>query len=231
VAFEISTSPFARVIKLQLDRYGPVEAKRRHIEAARAGLGAYLGTQTPKPAVRLEVDGHAATSEDQVKPFGIIIYRFQRMHEVVPYALMKAREFSPVGTKTDARPGHPGLYRESWFALVDGRVVQAGEVAPDDEVTITNNQPYSRKINTGAKGYERYAPPGVVEKTRQAVLAKYGATVDAHIVFLDLEGGYVLRRDLQHIHGGRRYGSPRRDARAGMPITYPALIMTPKDFG
>ena len=158
-------------------------------------------------------------------------YRFLRMHEVVPFALAKARELSPVGTKTDARPGHPGLYRESWFTLVDGRKVEPSAVAPHDEVIITNNQPYSRKINTGAKGFARYGPPGVVEKVRQMVLAKYGAVVDAHIVFLNLADAYVLRRDLRHIYRGRRYGAPRNDARAGMPITYPGLQLTPKRFG
>jgi hypothetical protein len=226
-----TASAFETVIRLQLDRYGPDEAKRRHIAAAKAGLAAYLGTQTPRPAVRLEVDGHAASSEDQVKPFGIIIYRLLRMHEIVPYALAQARALSPVGSKTDARPGHPGLYRESWFTLVDGRRVDPNEVQPDDTVIITNNQPYSRKIHTGARGFERYGPPGVVEKVRQMVVAKYGALVDAQIVFLDLQESYVLRRDLRHIYRGRRYGGPRNDARAGMPITYPSLQMTPKRYG
>jgi hypothetical protein len=224
-------SAFETVIRLQLEQYGPEEAKRRHIAAARAGIAAYLGTQTPRPAVRLEVDGHPATNEDQVKPFGVITYRFLRMHEVIPFALAKARELSPVGTKTDGRPGHPGLYRESWFILVDGRRVEPSAVAPHDEVIITNSQPYSRKINTGAKGFARYAPPGVVEKVRQMVLAKYGAVVDAQIVFLNLTDAYLLRHDLRHIYKGRRYGGARNDARAGMPITYPGLKLTPKRFG
>ena len=60
MAGRISTSAFETVIKLQLDRYSPEEAKRRHIAAAKAGLAVYLGTQTPRPAVKLEVDGHAA---------------------------------------------------------------------------------------------------------------------------------------------------------------------------
>lgn len=227
----MAASAFETVIRLQLDQYGPDEAKRRHIAAARAGLAAYLGTQTPRPSVRLEVDGHAASNEDQVKPFGIITYRFQRMHEVVPFALAKAREISPVGTKTDGRPGHPGRYRESWFTLVNGRRVEPNDISPHDEVIITNNQPYSRKINVGAKGFTRYGPPGVVEKVRQMVLAKYGATVDANIVFLNLADSYVLRRDLRHIYRGRRYGAARNDAKAGMPITYPGLRITPKRFG
>ena len=114
--------------------------------------------------------------------------------------------------------------------MVDGRRVDPSEVQPNDEVTITNNQPYSRKINVGAKGFERYGPPGIVERVRQSVLQKYGATVDAQVVFLDITDSYILRRDLRHIYKGRRYGAPRNDARAGMPISYPALQLTPKRF-
>jgi len=115
--------------------------------------------------------------------------------------------------------------------LVDGRKADTADIAPDtSEVILTNNQPYSRKINVGARGFERYAPPGVVEKVRQAVLAKYGAVVDAQITFLDLEDTYVLKRDLRHIYKGRRYGAPRNDARAGMPTTYPGVIFSPKQF-
>jgi hypothetical protein len=224
-------SAFEEVIRLQLNRYSPEEAKKKHIAIAKAGLAAFLGAQSTRPGVRLEVDGYPATSEDQVKPFGVIAYKFLRMHEIIPFALLKAREFSPVGTAKDARPGHPGLYRESWFVLVDGRKADTADIAPDTpEVIITNNQPYSRKINVGARGFERYAPPGVVEKVRQAVLAKYGAIVDAQISFLDLEDAYVLKRDLRHIYKGRRYGAPRNDARAGMPTTYPAVIISPKQF-
>ena len=73
-------------------------------------------------------------------------------------------------------------------------------------------------------------PPGIVEKVRQAVLAKYGAIVDAQIAYLDLEAAYTLKRDLRHIYRGRRYGAPRNDARAGMSITYPAVIFSPKQF-
>jgi len=227
----MARSAFETVIRLQLDRYGPQEAQRRHVAAAKAGLAAYLGTQVPRPGVKLEVDGHAAAREEEVKPFGIIVYRFLRMGQIIPYALKMAREFSPVGEANDTRPGHPGLYRESWFTLVEGRKVDVADIPPEAEVILTNNQPYSRKINTGAKGFERYVPPGIVEKVRQAVLAKFGNLVEAQIVFLDLEAAYTLKHDLRHIYRGRRYGAPRNDARAGMPITYPGVLFSPRQFG
>jgi len=57
-----------------------------------------------------------------------------------------------------------------------------------------------------------------------------GTVEPATSVYLDLEGGYVLRHDLRRIHKGRRYGGARNDARAGMAITYPALSIKPKQF-
>lgn len=224
-------SAFETVVQLQLDKFSPEEAKRRHIGIARAGLDAFLARQQSEPAVQIEVDGRPASSEEEVKPFGIIRYDFLRMNLVAPFALSKARQFSPVGDASDTRPGHPGLYRESWFFIgPDGHRLDENHIPANATIILTNNQPYSRKINAGAKGFERYAPPGVVEKVRQAVLAKFGATIDAQIEYLHLAGAYVLRHDLRHIHAGRRYGAPRRDARSGMEITYPAVQFSPKRF-
>jgi hypothetical protein len=123
------------------------------------------------------------------------------------------------------------LSRQSWFFIgPDGHRLDENSIPPDASIILTNDQPYSRKINAGAKGFERYAPPGVVEKVRQAVLAKFGATISANVVYLHLEGAHVLQRDLRHIYKGRRYGAPRRDARAGMEITYPGVEFSPKRF-
>jgi hypothetical protein len=222
---------FETVVRLQLDRFSPEEARRRHIGIARAGLDAFLAGQSAEPAVQLEVDGRPAASEEEVKPFGIIRYDFLRMNLVAPFAMSKAREFSPVGDASDARPGHPGLYRASWFFIgPDGHRLDENDIPAGSTIILTNNQPYSRKINSGAKGFERYAPPGVVEKVRQAVLGKFGATINASVVFLHLEGAHVLKNNLRHIYKGRRYGAPRRDARAGMDITYPGVELSPKRF-
>lgn len=222
---------FETVVRLQLDKFSPEEAKRRHIGIARAGLDAFLARQQAEPHVQLEVDGRPASSEEQVKPFGVIRYNFLRMDQVAAFAISKAREFSPVGTTEDSRPGHPGLYRNSWFFITpDGHRLEESEITPDASFYLTNNQPYSRKINAGAKGFERYVPPGIAEKIRQAVLAKFGATVDANIEFLHLDDAYVLVHNLRHIYRGRRYGAPRRDARAGMEITYPGVFCAPKRF-
>ncbi|MGE4044464.1 MAG: hypothetical protein AB7F35_06400 [Acetobacteraceae bacterium] len=194
---------FEQVIRLQLVKYSPEEARRRHIALARRGLAEFMARQTVKPMVSLEVDHHQAASEDQVRPFGVIVYRFSRMREVVSFALRECERLSPALS---------GRYRKSWFVLAGRREIMLDQIPDDGPVTVTNDQPYHRKIHVGAKGYARYANPGIVEKVRQLVRRRYGAIVSADITFIRLSDGYRLRRPR------------RREAE----LSYPALILTGK---
>lgn len=211
---------FETVIRLQLDKYSPEEVQRRHVAIARAGLAGFLAGQSVKPDVLIEVDFHAASSETEVRPFGVITYRFPRMREIAAFAIAQARALSPVES---------GAYRNAWFPIVDGAEIDPQAIAGAAAVTVTNDQPYARKVQVGARGFEKYA--GIVEKVRQIVRRRYGGVVSAEIVFLNLQGGWVLRKGLRKIHRGRRYGAIRNDASAGMEITYPALVLTPKLVG
>lgn len=199
-----------------MQRYSPEEARRRHIEIARKGLRDFLARQAEKPVVQIEVDGHASSTESNVKPFGIIVYRFVRREIILRAALAEVRRLSPVRS---------GRYRDSWFFTVGGAEVDINH-APDgaNEFLLLSDAPYSRKINVGAKGFEAYAPPGIVEKAKEIIKRRYGAHVEMKVVFVTLRGGHTLRNDqYRKDRRGRRMSSPRRDARAGMQITYPAL--------
>jgi len=213
----VASSAFEQVIRLQLDKYGPEAARLKHIEIARQGLSKFLSGQSARPDVTIEVDGHAAASEDQVKPFGVITYRFLRMREIAAFAIDYAKSISPVES---------GRYRASWFALLGGREIAVDAIPSNGSVIITDDQPYARKVHVGARGFEKYA--GIVEKVRQQVLRKYGKIVTADIQFITLEGGWVLRHGLRKIHKGRRYGGIRNDAKEGDEITYPALNIEPR---
>lgn len=203
-------SAFESVIRLQMARFSPEEARRRHIEIARKGIAEFLGRQETPPEVHLEVDHQAAASEDQVRPYGVITYRLSRRAEYLRFARSEAMRMSPVDT---------GRYRDSWVVLADGQtdvttlieMNTAGEVLGVARYfVLTNYQPYSRRINLGLPGYERYAPPGVVERTKQTVLRRYRPLVDGRVEYLQLAGV-----------PGAKPGKFR-------PITYPSLILTPK---
>lgn len=213
---------FEQVIELQLRRHSPEEARRRHIARARQGLSDWLARQQHKPQIAIEVDGRPAASEDAVRPWGVIVYRFTRLREVVMFALEEARRLSPVRS---------GRYRDSWFCMVDGREASPAAITGAKPVIVTNDQPYSRKINVGAKGFEKYVPPGIVEKVRQLAFKKFGATVDIKVQYITLRGAYRLKADqFRRNKLGQRVGHARRDARKGMQVTYPALLIEAKRF-
>lgn len=221
---------FEQVIRLQLDRFSPERAKAVHIEIARGGLAAFLARQAEKPSYRIEVDGRIASSEDAVRPFGVIVYRFLRLPQVAKYAITAAREMSPVES---------GEYRKSWFLLADEREVAETAVPQNvQRLILTNDVPYARKIQVrGAR--IRGVSPGIVERVRQLVLRRYGTSVTANIEFITLRGGYVLaggapaRRAAQDrrssaFRAGRKYLRARKDTAKGWALTYPALVMAPR---
>lgn len=204
---------FERVIALNLERFGPEAARRKHIEIAREGLAAFMARQNAKPDVEIIVDGRPAASEQSVKPFGVITYRLLRMRPACLWAKQQAEALSPVGTDS-----HKGRYKASWFFLVDDKETPAEKLPNSGTVILTNDQPYSRKINVGAKGFERYAPPGIVERVKVLVRQRYGKVVDVRADFITLAGGYRLSKPIQ------------RGRHIQHELTYPALVISPKAF-
>ena len=159
------------------------------------------------PAYTTFVDGREGAREEEVKPDGAILYRFNLLGEAVTFALDFARRQSPVRS---------GAFRDAWIVAVDGRrwtgLVRDIPVAA--QVTIVNTQPYARKIDTGSIQTIGYA---LVEATRQAVMRKF-PNVKADRQFVTLPGGYVIKG---HSHRRRR-SSP------GERMTYPAIVLSGK---
>ena len=189
---------FEEVIRLRLAQFSPAERRRRHIEIARRGLTEFMARQENKPQVSLEVDHRSATSEDQVQPFGLIVYRLDRMREIVTFALSEARRISPVKS---------GRYQASWFLMVGNTETAIDAIQPGHVVTITNDQPYALSIHVGAKGFKKYVPPGIVERLRQIVLRKYRALVTCAVTYIKL---------------GASAGASKR------PLRYPSLVIAPR---
>lgn len=184
-------------------------AKRFHVETARRLLGEFMARQAVKPSVTLEVDHRPARSETEVKPFGLIVYNFHRMREVVSYAMRELERLSAFSKS----------YQRAWKIVsvaaasrLSGSSLAKGGIGLDQidgahTVTIVNPMPFARKVQTGAKGFEIHA--GTVEKVRQLVLKRYGRVVYVGIQFLELSPGYILKKP------------PNR----GRSLTYPALVI------
>jgi len=202
--FEISVNLFVK------NMTGPAVVEF-HARTAKRLLGEFMAKQSAKPMVTLEVDHRPAQSETEVKPFGLIVYRFSRMREVVSFALRELERLSPVRS---------GQYRKAWriASLANAsRLSRPGSVAKGaigldqiegaGTVTIVNPLPYARKIQTGAKGFE--VPAGIIEKVRQLILKRYRRVVYVGIQFIELLPGYRLKKP----------------PRSGQPLTYPALVI------
>lgn len=158
--------------------------------------------EAPQHYVRA-VNGRIGAPEESVELPGPIVYSFNVLPGVAEYALAFAKARSPVLS---------GRFKRSWFVMVNGAQITNLESIPlDGELILTNDQPYSRKIEIGAM--KMRVPPGIVEDTRQAVMRRFGNIVTAQKRFIPLSGAYILRRE------------GRKDRTSGRQLLYPALVV------
>jgi hypothetical protein len=103
--------------------------------------------------------------------------------------------------------------------LADGAQISENAIpAGTRELTLSNDQPYARKIEVRGAGLA-HVPPGIVERVRQLVLRRFGGQVAVDIRFIALRDYRIKSVPLARTGGGRR----RRQTRA---LTYPALVIT-----
>jgi len=194
-----------------------VFAREALLEAIREGAGTDLYIRA--------VNGRRGAPEASVTAPGPIVYRFDWVREATAAALAILRRQAP---------SRSGRYRQSFFVLADGREVPVAGIPLGAEVMVSNDQPYTRKIQVGSTGFE--SSRGLFEVARQHVLREYRGLVKVELRFVQLSGGYVLkgrrprRRAAQSnrssaFRGGRAYLSQRQDTAAGQRLTYPALIL------
>lgn len=202
---------FERELKLATAGLEPDAISALLAKTARAALAeAQAEGVAPTEYVKV-VNGRVGASEESVEPPGPIVYAFNWLPQAATYALGYAEERSPVQS---------GRFKKNWFVMVNGSIASdLGAIPIDAEVIVTNDEPYSRKIEVGrtesGRPFVVRVPPGIVEDTRQAVLRKFGNVIRADRRFISLAGAYSLRRS-----------QGRRDRRAGHQVTYPALVLS-----
>lgn len=166
---------------------------------------------------RLYVNGRPAMSEDEVVAPGPILYLFSMWSEIIDFAVAELKRRSPVWT---------GRFRDSFIVVVNGDIVPSGKsIDATSEVIITNFQPYIRKAEAGLLGTKRFA---IFDGTKRALARRFGN-----------EGrrayGYLFETKWLNIGAGVHPNIPyilkhsqgrRKDRQAGMPISYPAIVMT-----
>ncbi|MBA2708556.1 MAG: hypothetical protein H0U59_12200 [Gemmatimonadaceae bacterium] len=164
------------------------------------------------------VNGRQGAAEESVVPPGPILYVFHWWREIIEFALQSAVERSPEKS---------GDYKRSWFIMTPGGVIKSFDDIPiNSTVILTNNQPYSRKIDVGHMRMS--VPPGVVEDVKKMVMAKFGSFVTARRTMIPLPGGYTLKGRLRRGYRPFARTKLRADTAAGSQMTYPALVLSMK---
>jgi hypothetical protein len=209
----------AEDIRLATKSIEPEAIAAELADFARTELAGSISSGEGSKLYQRFVNGREGAAEETVVPPGPIVYQFSWWPEIITFALEALVARSPEKS---------GRYKRSWFAmLAETRLVSFDDLPINAEVTLTNDQPYSRKIETGHM--QMSVPHGVVEDVRQMVQRQYGALIMAQKKMILLQGGYILKG---HFTKGIRQFSRKklqRDTQAGQPVTYPALVLSVKD--
>lgn len=169
-------------------------------EERRAATGEGAATDTYLRAV----NGRLNAPANAVRAPGPIVYSFEWLSHAAAFGLAWLVAASPVKT---------GRYRRSFIVTADGRETKPEAIEFAREVRVVNVQPYSRKIQVGAKGFS--ARRGLFDAAARRVNREFRGLVKTRVVFVRLDSAYRLKA----AHGRRR------DRSAGSELTYPALEM------
>ena len=176
------------------------------------------------PAFEQFVDGRRGAPLESVKRGGRIIFLFavggELLTRAVDDAINTFLRVAPVGRGKDK---HPGLYRDSLILLVNGTqrdFLTEGAVVefkPDDIVSLTDLQPYARRIE---RGWSFQAPNGVMEIVTQRMRAEFGGVLNIAFSW-DHYPGFAVGRT----HTG---GTPKTRADLRRASSYPTVTLKAK---
>jgi hypothetical protein len=232
-----SFATFDRDVKLATAALDPKEINAQLAMLARTELATAIQSGEGSPIYTRYVDGTEGASEDSVEAPGPILYVFSWWRPIVEFALADLIKRSPRRT---------GRFASSFIVICRDKVVtDYNTLTADDEVIITNYQPYVRKVQVGAMSMS--VPPEIFDATRSAVVKQFGSgkngfgfsvqflSIDAGVhplIPYRLKGEYAARYYAQRarIRSGEAIPHSQRlrrrqDRDVGQPITYPALIM------
>lgn len=168
--------------QFKIAREGTLEQIQKTIVRVAKTENARIMATDPRPSsFTRTVDGKVGALEEAVKPDGVIIYVYQRLDEVVAFALETLQKLSPV---------HSGRYRAGHIILVNGHSVEEmPSLKPSDDVAISNVVPYARKIEMGMMTMLVSGTDHVYQQAEQIVNARFGNLVKTRFTYRNLSGG------------------------------------------
>lgn len=197
---------FERDLKLATAGLEPAQVNAALAKLARAELAQALAGGA-SPQYDKFVNGRRGVPEESVIAPGPILYVFTNWPLVINTAIAELKKRSP---------RRSGRYQNSFIVVVGGRTVVTdySKIRSDAEVIIFNQQPYTRKIETGYNG----TGARHFDLSKRTLNSRFKNAFQFEVTFVDVPSGispivpYKLKR------------TTKRRA-AGTPLTYPALII------
>lgn len=177
------------------------------------------------------VNAQRGLPEEAVIAPGPIVYVFNDWPVIILSALAELQKRAP---------RRSGRFASSFIVIVKGRIVtDFRTIGSEDEVIITNFQPYLRHVEAGNLGVPRRR---VFDGTKRWLATRYRGVLTAETRFLSVQLGvhaqmpYILKTGgrvrlaaqnsrSSAFRAGRTTLAPRAGSMPGQPITYPSIIL------
>jgi len=198
--------------QIRVAKQATKEATQRvFVETARREHARVMGTD-PKPAVFSQfVDGVAGAPLENVRPNGVIVFRYPRLQMVAQFAMETLFDLSPVLS---------GAYRLGHRLFLNGKEVSnLAAYKSGDDVAITNYLPYARKIEVGKMKMRVSGSDRVYQQARRKVMARFGNVASVDFTFRGLIGRASGSGTLVNPAAAKGRSHNKRD------IRYPVLII------
>lgn len=182
---------------------------------ARSELQNAIISGIASPIYEKWINGRKDAEEESVIPPGPIYYQFSYWEPVINFTLGFLKRRSPVKS---------GRYRDTHVVMLGSQVIAPDtQISADEEVTIVNTQPYSRKIEVGHMVMSM--PDGVYQDARKNIASQFSGQIKVAFRMIYLPNGYILKGVFRR--GYKRFARTKlkRDTEAGARMMYPALVM------
>lgn len=199
------------------DNLGPEARSAFLARAARERLAAAQAEGIAPRAFTRFVDNVEGVPEEQVRPDGVILYRFRALANAAVFALAYLQGRSPVAS---------GQFKRSFWVGVGGdedgigaRFMYWGQFQPElvsgpvEAITIGNHAPYNRLVDVQMAGQRRVpfsVPADMYEEAARAVAQRFRGLRARRVYTRLFPDQYVLRT------------GPRK----GKPVHSPALVIS-----
>jgi hypothetical protein len=214
----MATNPYAdfdRDLKLITAEVEPEILRRELAAFAKRSLAEAIASGEASPMYDRYVNDRLGAPEESVQLPGPIVYVFSNWSVILKEALAELERRAP---------RRSGKFQQSFIVLVNQQIVtDFSRIAPDAEVIITNAQPYVRKVETGVLKVPRYY---VFDGTKNFLVRRFGGSQGSFSFvtrWLNITGG--VHPLIPYVLKGSQ--GKRKDRQAGMPITYPAIVIKP----